>query len=99
VIVRRAGERGRIRYVDEGRKRHAQKQSLVCAGCVCAYATRGQEGQWISRWFGGWYCLVSAYSEIFAVWGEVRLGRSSFGANTYTPVVVGDSEVRFVRVA
>lgn len=51
VIMRRAGERGRIRYVDEGRKRHAQEQSLVCVGCVCA--TQGQEGQWISRWFGG----------------------------------------------
>jgi hypothetical protein len=43
--------------------------------------------------------LVSAYSEIFAVWGEVRLGRRSVGANTYTPVVVGDSEGRFVLVA
>ena len=51
VIMRRAGERGRIRYVDEGRKRHAQEQSLVCVGCV--RATQGQEGQWISRWFGG----------------------------------------------
>jgi hypothetical protein len=98
VVVRRTGERGRIRYVDEGRKRHAQKQSLVCV-VVCACATRRQEGQWISRWFGGWYCLVSAYSEIFAVWGEVRLGRRSVGANTYTPVVVGDSEGRFVLVA
>jgi hypothetical protein len=43
VVVRRTGERGRIRYVDEGRKRHAQKQSLVCVGCVCVCdsASRG----------------------------------------------------------
>jgi len=35
MVVRRAGERGRISYVDEGRKRHAQKQSLVRVGWVC----------------------------------------------------------------
>lgn len=43
--------------------------------------------------------MVSAYSEIFAVWGEVRLGRRSVGANTYTPVVAGNCKVRFVREA
>jgi hypothetical protein len=42
----------------------------------------------VNRWWNGGDCAVSAYSENLAVWGEVRLGRRGFGANTYTAVVV-----------
>jgi len=79
--------------------RDMRRCRLWCLLVGCGCATRGQEGHWISRWSGVWNCSVSAYSEIFAVWGEVRLGRRSVGANTYTPVGFGDSEGRFVLVA
>ena len=52
------------------------------------------EGHSVNRWWSDGNCAVSAYSENFEVWGEVRLGRRGFGANTYTAVVGVDCVVR-----
>lgn len=64
--------------------------SYVWVVCLCDSRSSRHN---VNRWWSGEDCAVSAYSENFAVWGEVRLGRRGVGANTYTAVVVVDSVV------
>lgn len=77
-------------YAYEGCKRHAI--AVSCARVVGLCDSRSGRHN-VNRWWSGEDCAVSAYSENFAVWGEVRLGRRGVGANTYTAVVVVDSVV------
>jgi hypothetical protein len=74
-------------------------QRVQCLGWVgvgvgvCGNDSRSERHS-VNRWWSGRDCAVSAYSENFEVWGEVRLGRRGFGANTYTAVVGVDCVVR-----
>ena len=93
LVVGREG-RDQVGYACEECQRHAIAVSSVdwvfVYLCICDSRSDRHN---VNRWWSDEDCAVSAYSENFAVWGEVRLGRREVGANTYTAVVVVDSVV------
>lgn len=64
-----------------GRKRHAVVQALGMGGGAVRRVVVGEE--LASRGYNGAHCWDSAYCEMIAARGEGRVGKRSFGANTY----------------
>lgn len=64
-----------------GRKRHAVVQALGMGGGAGRRVVVGEE--LASRGYNGAHCWASAYCEMIAARGEGRVGKRSFGANTY----------------
>jgi hypothetical protein len=86
--------RGVSLWLTEAGKDMQRVQCLGWVGVGVGVNDSRSERHSVNRWWSGGDCAVSAYSENFEVWGEVRLGRRGFGANTYTAVVGVDCVVR-----